>query len=636
MSLILLPAPASSALCLLLLGLSALSVGAEQPHQPATDDSPQASGLETLLVTAHRVPTSTPTLPVIVRDLDTRPDVGTDALRDLPSFAISQAGSMGSLTQVRVRGAEANHLLVLLDGVEIMDPTTDAGFNFANLNMAGIHRLEYLPGAHSAIWGSDAVAGVLQFSTRPASTLRRVELEGGSFDSRFVRAQLAATEPDYYYNLSISDFTTDGTNISRAGKEDDGYDNRSWFASGGLDRGNWALRSLVRQGRTRSDFDPTPFPAYLPVDGDRQNRHHEDLALVGLDAVGAGGRWEEHLTLSYFKTTNSTQADGMRTESNRGERWQLTSTTRWQPHPDHAFDLLLEHKDESFEQRGEPSVFGDPNQRQDFNSNSAGIEWQAALLDTLQLAASARYDHNDQFEDSHSFRLSSRYPLTAHTSVWAAWGTGIKQPSFVERYGFTPDSFIGNPNLDSETNVHASLGIEQIWGSWQLSLTGFRDRLKDEIDGFYFDPDAGGFTAINQQGTSRRRGLELSASRPWDSGTLQLGGSYLHAEDPDGSREIRRPAWLGFARLQQRWGLASLSLDAFYVDDQDDLDFATFPATRVDLNSYTLLNAQLSLQLPHRMDIGVRIANLLDERYEDQLGYEAPGRAVYLSMGLDL
>ena len=609
---------------------------AVEPADSPTDDEQPTDDVEYLLVTAHRLPTRTPTVPVIVRDLDDRPDIGASALRDLPSFAISQAGSLGSLTQARVRGAEANHLLVLMDGVEIMDPTTDSGFNFANLNMAGINRLEYLPGAHSAIWGSDAVAGVLQFRTRPVSDVRRLEMEGGSFDTKYAKAQLAATEEGYYYNLSISDFSTDGTNIARSGSEDDGYDNHSWFASAGVDRERWGLRTLVRRARTESDFDPTPFPAFLPADGDRQNRHDERLALLGLDVANVIGTLEEHLTLSYFKSHNSTEADGARTASSDGKRWKLQSVTRWRPAPSYHFDLLLEHEKEKFKQRGEPGFFGNPNQRQDFDTSSAGLEWLAEVAEGWQLAASARYDVNSEFENSDSVRVSTRYQLRPATSVWAAWGTGIKQPSFIERYGFTPDSFIGNPDLDSEKSAHFSLGIEQALGAWQVNVTGFRDRLKDEIDGFYFDPAAGGFTAVNQRGTSRRYGLELSASRAWTSGGLSLGSSYLHAEDPDGSREIRRPEWLAFARFNQQWGPALLTLELFSSDDQDDLDFATFPADRVRLDRYTLLNAQVRMPLPKGMQLGLRGANLLDESYEEQLGYEAPGRAVYLSLGIDL
>ncbi len=621
------------ALCSLLYAADPQS--AEASTGSPIDEEPQ-DDVEYLRVTAHRLPTKKPTLPVIVRDLDDRPDVGTSALRDLPSFAVSQAGSLGSLTQARVRGAEANHLLVLLDGVEIMDPTTDSGFNFANLNMAGMNSLEYLPGAHSAIWGSDAVAGVLQFRTRPVSDVRRLELEGGSFDSRYVKAQLATVEEGYYYNLSVSDFSTDGTNIARSGSEDDGYDNHSWFASAGLDRERWGLRALVRRARTESDFDPTPFPAFLPADGDRQNRHDERLALLGLDVANANGTVEEHLTLSYFKSHNSTEADGVRNASSDGKRWKLQSVTRWRPGSRYHFDLLLEHEKEEFKQRGEASFFGDPNQRQDFATTSAGIEWLAEVAEGWQLAVSARHDVNSEFENSDSVRVSTRYQLLEATSVWAAWGTGIKQPSFIERYGFTPDSFIGNPDLDSEQSTHFSLGIEQALGAWQVDVTAFRDRLTDEIDGFYFDPTAGGFTAVNQRGTSRRYGMELSASRAWTSGALRVGGSYLHAEDPDGSREIRRPEWLAFARVNQQWGPAMLTLELFSSDDQDDLAFATFPARRVTLDRYTLLNAQVRVPLPKGMQLGLRGANLLDESYEEQLGYEAPGRAVYLSLGIDL
>ncbi|MFU8817694.1 MAG: TonB-dependent receptor plug domain-containing protein [Pseudomonadales bacterium] len=591
--------------------------------------------IETVTVTAHRLPTSASTLPVITRELQDGPAVGPDALRDLPSFAISQAGALGTLTQVRVRGAEADHLLVLIDGVDLMDPSTDAGFNFANLNLAGIDRLEYLPGAQSAIWGSDAVAGVLQLSTRPSADRRHLAVEAGSFASRAVRLQAAEVGDQHYYNFSLADFTTDGTNISRTGSGKDGYDNRSALLSGGLDRERWALRGVLRGVRTRSDFDPVSFVTGLPEDGDRQNRHDETLALLGLDLNGEPG-WQQRLTLSWFDTSNRTLTDGRRTATVDGERVKLSSVTRLPLAANQHVELLAEHQRERFEQRGEPSPFGDPNQSQRLRTSSVGAEYVIAPTERLRLSASARHDHNSAFENSRSVRLAASQEFGAATRVWLAAGTGVKHPSFIERFGFTPDRFLGNPDLEAEQNRHLSAGVQTRAGDWQLATTLFRDRLEDEINGFFFDPNAGGFTSINREGTSKRQGIELSAARSFGNTGLSAGASYLDAEEPDGQREVRRPRWLGYVRVNHAMERADLSVDVFQVNEQIDLNFASFPATRVKLDRYTLVNAQLRLPVTARTEISVRGSNLLDERYEDILGYRAPGRAYYLQLGIDL
>ncbi|MEQ8483078.1 MAG: TonB-dependent receptor [Pseudomonadales bacterium] len=595
----------------------------------------QTSEIETITVTAHRLPTAAPVLPTIERDPNGCVRVGADALRDLPGFAINQSGSLGTLTQVRVRGSEANHLLVLLDGIDIMDPTTDAGFNFANLNLAGVGRVEYLPGAQSAIWGSDAVAGVLQLTTRPAGRIRRAAIEGGSFDTRSGVVQLADEAGAGYYNLSASEYRTDGTNISRDGSEDDGYRNRSAMASAGTEGETWAVRGLLRHVRTRSDFDPTSFVTGRPEDGDRQNRHEETLAAVSADLFDADRRWQQRFTASWFDTGNRTLSDGARTAKTEGERWKLSSVTGFAIDQRQHLALVVEHERERFAQRGETSFFGDPNQSQRFESTSAGIEYRIDPTERLRLSASARHDRNSDFDDAESFRLAGSYALTDRDRVWIAAGTGIKHPSFVERFGFTPDSFIGNPDLTPEENRHLSAGYEHRTDAWRAAVTVFRDRLEDEINGFFFDPAAGGFTAVNRDGTSRRHGAELELSRRWQNTEVRAGMSYLDAEEPDGVREIRRPEWLAYLSLDQQWSRLQLGIDAYRVGRQIDLDFASFPAERVSLDAYTLLGARVRVPLAGGADVTLRGSNLLDEDYEDQLGYRAPGRALYLELGLD-
>ena len=167
------------------------AMAAEQKTAPSTQ-------IETVTVIAHRMPTADNVLPIQFQVPSTGPAIGADALRRLPSLAISQSGSLGSVTQVRIRGSEANHLLVLMDGVDLTDPATDGSYNFANLTLNGADHLELLAGAHSAIWGSDAVAGVLNISTTPRERARRLDVEAGAFDTRHAHVQLADRTEEHY------------------------------------------------------------------------------------------------------------------------------------------------------------------------------------------------------------------------------------------------------------------------------------------------------------------------------------------------------------------------------------------------------------------------------------------------------
>jgi vitamin B12 transporter len=461
-------------------------------------------------------------------------------------------------------------------------------------------------------------------------------MERGSFDSGYGSLQLADANEAYYYNATVADFSTDGTNSAREGNETERYENTSWFVTAGVQRENWSLRTLNRRVWTDSDFDPTPYPTYLPTDGDNANGHDETLTAVALDLRGSARPWLQRLTVSRFDTHNTTETDDRRTASTDGRRWLFSSVTEVPLGARQQAIVLLEHRDERFEQRGEASDFGDPNQRQEMDTTSAGLEYVVRPGEPWRLSASVRRDLNSDFEDSDSVRLGASFQWRDDTRFWAALGTGIKLPSFVERFGFTPDSFIGNPDLEAERNEHVSLGAEHQRGRWTHAVTVYRDRLEDEINGFAFDPDQGGFTSVNEDGTSRRTGIEWNSTVAWNSGALRMGASNLDTEDIDGSREIRRPEWQAFTSLTQTWRRLRLDLGAFYVDQQVDLDFATWPAARVGLDAYTLAHAELSLTLREGMRLGLRGSNLLDETHEDILGYRAPGRAWYLNLGVDL
>ena len=220
--------------------------------------------------------------------------------------------------------------------------------------------------------------------------------------------------------------------------------------------------------------------------------------------------------------------------------------------------------------------------------------------------------------------------------IWANWGTGIKNPTFVERFGFTPDTFLGNPDLNPETNRHLSAGAVIQGREWSLRATAFRDRLEDEINGFYFDGTEGAFTSVNEQGKSKRDGVELETTLTIPAGLLSVGASWLDAAEPDGAREIRRPEWQAYATFSHQRGPFSAELSGYYVGSRVDLDFSGFPAERVALDDYLLLRAHLCYRLGRHLELALRGENLLDERYQDQLGYASPGRAVYLQMAIDL
>ena len=590
-----------------------------------------ADAIETLTVTAHRLPADDPILPVTRFEPGLEAPVGADALRRLPNLAISQSGSLGGVAQVRLRGSEANHALVLIDGVEVNDPANGSEYNFAHLMPFASTAIEFLPGAQSAVWGSDALAGVIHLSTAPTEAIRALGVEGGAFGGWTANLQAADRFNGGYYNLAALKTETDGINVSRSGSEKDGYEQFGWQASGGWLGDRWEVRSLLRGARTESEYDPGAFPSYLPVDGDNHAEHDE--ALAGIDAQFAAERWRHKFMLNHLRTDNRDFAQSQRTLATEGERTKASYTAGYRWGASLQAQAFVEYEAESFEQKAAATLFGDPNQSQRLDTLSSGLELIGQAGKRLAWSASLRHDGNSDFGNATVHRLAVRY-RTERGDLWLNVGEGIKNPSFIERFGYTPDTFVGNPRLEPETNEHLSIGARTAIGPATLALTLFRDRLKNEIDGFHFDPALGGFTAANRAGKSKREGVELSAEAQFGNTRLSAGWGVLDAREEDGGREIRRPSHSGHLAATHQRGRWLLHGAAYLVGDHNDVSYAASRATRVRLDNYQLLRLGASFRLTERLELSGRVENLLDDDYEDVLGYQTPGRAAYLGVRL--
>ena len=588
--------------------------------------------IETLVVTAHRLPAKDPILPVLRFEPSPENALGADALRRLPNLAISQSGTFGGVTQVRLRGAEANHALVLIDGIEVNDPANGSEYNFTHLTTFAASAIEFLPGAQSALWGSDALAGVIHLSTLPSGPVRNLSVEGGSFDSYRAGVQLADRSERGHYNLAAFAADRVGMNISRNGDERDGYEHLSWHASGGWDGDGWRLGALLRQSRTESEYDPSSFIDSLPIDGDGLAEHDELLA--GLTAELEGERWRHQLKLNHLSTDNPDRSASGQATATEGKRFKAAYSAGYRFNPAHEVLAFVEHEAEWFEQEGMASPFGNPNQKQKLNASSAGLEYIGRAGERLAWSASLRQDGNSDFNDVLTHRIALRYRTAGNADLWLNYGEGIKNPSFFERFGYTPDTFIGNPNLRPESNEHLSAGARATVGAATLGLTLFRDRLKNEIDGFHFDPALGGFTAVNQAGKSKREGVELTAAAQFGNAHFSAGWGYVDARDADHQPEIRRPKHSGHLSATYERGPWRLHAAAHLVGRQQDFSFATFPAQRVRLQGYQLVRAAAAFQVTPKVELSLRLENLLDDDYEEVLGYQTPGRAAYLGVKL--
>ena len=619
---------------------------------------------DTLVVTASRIPVpliaAGSSVSVIDRkQIEARQSVfAVDLLQDVPGFAVSRSGGIGSQTQVRVRGGEANQVLVLIDGIEANDPAGNDEFAFQDLTTWDVERIEVVRGPQSALWGSDALAGVVNVITRQPTAEFSAQgfAEAGAFDTYSAGARLSGAVAGARTALSLSRVDSGGTNSSRTGTENDGYENTTaTLTLAGNPRSNLALDFVGRYTDTTKEFDGTDFiTTGLPTDTG-------DKTAVSLGYFGAGGtlaladgRWTQRLraawTTTDTKNSNESGANGATSADKYGVYYQ--STWKFTPgttdSAGNSVTLALDDERQEFTQRGTASPFGDPNQDQHIDNTAAVLELLLSPMDRTSLSISGRYDHNSDFDSVATVRVTSAWTAPEwNTRLHASYGTGQKAPTFIERFGYFPDQFVGNPELQPETSKGWEFGVDQPLFNDTVSIgaTYFHEDLEDEINGFAFDPDTFLFTAGNLDGTSRRRGVEVSA-RARLAESLQVSGSYTYTDaaqpDPvtgDAVREIRRPRHV--ASLNADWRFldnrADLNANLTYTGDRTDTFFEVAPpfgTQTIDLHAYYLASIAASYRLRLTDDVRVyaRVENLLDENYEDVYGYNTPGRGAYVGI----
>ena len=634
--------------------IAAAFFAASAPVFVHADAAPQDE-LDQIIVTASRSPLTVANVgasaTVITREQIERRQVRyvTDLLRAVPGFAVSHSGTTGSQTQVRVRGAEANHVLVLIDGIRANDPSTGDEFRWETLSTNNVERIEIVRGPQSSLWGSDAIAGVVHVITRSGSQNPEMSVyaEGGSFGAVNAGLRGGTGGESWHLGYGLESLNTDGTNISRTGNERDDSDMKTASLSVNFQASeNIELDLGVRAVDSYTQFDPIDFFATgLPTDGDVATDSRQNYVQAGVTVGNGQERLTHHLNARYLDTSNRNFTDGLPESATASDRLTLSYQSDIRLGPN-LLSIALETERTRFEQSGEIG-FGDPNQVQETSVNSIVADYQGNSIDRLTWLLSARYDDYSDFDNALTGRLSVAYQLGTTTLLRANVGTGQKVPTFTERFGFFPGQFLGNPELKPEKSTSYDLGIEQmLFGdALNLQLTLFSQDLRDEINGFVFDPDTFLFTAENMPGSSSRKGVELAAIVEVTE-NLELGGTYTYTDssekDDQGSdvTELRRPSHVGslnanYSFLAER---AKLTLAADYGGSRNDIFFPPFPAPSqiVALDSYWLLDLAVSYDVNTTFNVFVRTSNLLDEDYEQVYGYRTPGRSVFLGIRVRL
>lgn len=615
--------------------------------QAAEPGNTNAKKLEEIVVVASRQPTQTHKTGRAVTLLDETQidnlgyEYAADLFRFVPGVAVNRTGGYGGNTQLRIRGAENNHSVILIDGIDLSSAGSGE-FDLSSLLSAEVERIEVLRGPQSGLYGSNALGGVVNILTRaPEQGFElRTELEAGADETRHGAVSIAAGNDmlrgrlTYVQRQSEFDLSNDD---SLVGGEDDEDQNRTLSGKVQFDASdNLTFELSGRHTKKHTDTDGFDFSGGprqgLAID-DNSYSNTEDFTLGAVGTLSlAEGRSITRLSMA----TTDTQIRG-RSWGSEAERDEIRLDTSWSwPSSNNLQQRTTAYahwEQESFRN----TVPLDPSQatRQERDLLGFGLEHRIEINDALFINANLRQDNNDDFDDSTTYAIDVSYLLTdSGTRLHASYGRAVTNPTFFEQFGFVPGSFVGNPSLQPEQSTGWDAGVEQalLNNSLLIDISYFNADLTDEIQALF--P-----SVLNASGQSKRSGAELSMSwQPGASTSISATYTYTDADEP-GGEEVRRPRHMASASIARRLlnGRLQVAGSAVYNGAMLDNDFRNFftngfVSQRTELDSYVLMNLKASFRVTDALQVYVRLANLLDEDYEESISYATPGRSMFAGL----
>ena len=536
-----------------------------------------------------------------------------DLLRSQPDLQVVQNGGPGTVATLLMRGGSSSQVLVLVDGIKYNSPSTGEA-DLSSLMTTDVERIEIIKGPQSTLYGSEAMAGVVNIITKKGAGKLKADLsaEGGSFSTVKTAGSVSGGTDRTNYRLSATWFDTDGIPIAKNGSLPNGYSNKSVSARLGANPSDTSSVELnLRYGTDRTHLDNYTF-GVGPVDTVNYIQTHETYQIAATGKIFPWEKYEQSLTLSYL--SDDLDSTDPVTAYNNYRIKSKTELLDWQ----HTLDLHPVTVTGGFAYRYEAAenvgTFD-----QSIDDKAGYLNAKLALLDdALILNAGGRYDDHSIFGAAFTYRTGALYYLKALEMRFKAnLASGFRAPSLNELY--YPD--YGNLDLKPEKSTGYDLGVEKDLLDKKLVLgaTWFRQRYRNLIQ---TDPNT--FAAVNI-GNARTEGVEIKATAlATDNLKLGAGYCYLDAKDLDtGAFLPSRPRNKVSSSVD--YSIAKLTLTGEYLFVSRRFDST---ANR-DMSPYSLVNLRGSYLLCKNSSLFVRIDNLLNKSYEEAAGYGTPGISAF-------
>lgn len=545
-----------------------------------------------------------------------------DLLATTPGVRFNRNGSTGGVTGVSLRGAETTQTLVLIDGVKVNDPSgIGDGYDFGNLLVGNIRRIEVLRGSNSVVHGSQAIGGVVNIMTgTPVEGFAaNASADYGYSNTINAKADVSGTKGIVSGGLGVAYFDTDGISSAAGGTEKDGYKNIATNAKLKLSFTD-TLSLDLRGYYIHADLDYDSFFG-APADSADISKNDQYVGYAGLNLSLFGGKLTNRAAVTWF----------------RNDRDYYTARGEDVSYGYSGTNLRFEYEGVYAPVERAKLVFGYEHERPDydffgFGSNDsarANIDSVYALaivqpLTGLSVTGGLRHDDHSQFGGATTLGANANYtPNAGATNIRLSYGEGFKAPSLYQLY----DTFSGNAALRPERSKSYDIGFDQRLDGDRaiLSVTAFRRDTRNQIN---FDNATFVYGNLDR---TRAKGVEATLTlKPVDAVTVAASYSYVDARDRSdgvnaGNRLPRRAANAVSLSADYLWsfGLSTGATITMVGDSFDDT------ANLRRLDGYALAGLRASLPLGDHLEVYGRIDNLFDEAYATSYGYGVYGRSAY-------
>jgi len=564
-------------------------------------------------------------------EIEKQGDVNVQSLlRQIPGLSVSAAGS--SFSEIRIRGGEANHTLVLIDGV----PATggDGHYIFSGLSATDIERIEVMRGPQTIFFGPSASSGVINIISKTP------EKNGGAFFGSVGSTRGAGISQ----NINLGNFATnvtilredyEGYDQSYSNGDKDGFDRETLQikTTASTDSG-MAMTLKLRDASEKYDTDdykgsttdtqkygyrsPTSHLDYV-VDTNDNGKRDETQASIELKRNSDSGRVKHNLLLAHTEYSNSLNNIKSADNDQQLIRYHFQHSLDDKPISDakKSVSVIAEHHIDK----------NQLNKAQKRLGNALAFEYRQKFYNHSTLQLGGRVENGNRYKAAQTWKIGYVLPLVQNsTSLLFDAGTAVVNPTYGEIYGTAWTN--GNLNLRPEKNMSVSVALKQNFRNQDfLKATLFHDKLNNEIRA-----DAAPYTPYNETGESKRKGIELEGQF-YPQPQIKISGNYTYlvAKEPNGTVEARRPRHMLNSRIEYEFleSHGHIALSATRVVKNYD----SYPGvwTSRKLPDYTKFDLSSSFKITEELSITGQISNLFDTDFSDNWGWRGSGRSFYLT-----